>query len=71
MLPLFFSLYLRTSGALHTRITDRQRGQSTLEYVGMIAVAALVVVAVATTIKGVDLGSMVTNAVEKVTSAVG
>ena len=71
MLPLFLSLYLRTSGALQTRITDRQRGQGTLEYVGMIAVAALVVVAVATTIKGVDLGSMVTAAIAKVTSAVG
>ena len=63
MLPLFLSLYLRTSGALQTRITDRQRGQGTLEYVGMIAVA--------TTIKGVDLGSMVTAAIAKVTAAVG
>lgn len=70
MVTLFLALYLRSSGALQDRLTDRERGQGTLEYVGMIAVVAIVVVAVATIIKGADLGGVVSTAINNVKSAV-
>jgi hypothetical protein len=53
--------------ALQTRVADRdEKGQGTLEYVGMIVVAALLAAAVIAAAKGVDLGSVFTNAVNSV-----
>ena len=48
-----------------------ERGQGTLEYVGMVAVAALLVVAVITAMKGADLGGWVTTQIGKVKSLIG
>ena len=48
----------------------REAGQGTLEYVGMIAVAAIVVAAVALVIKGANLDALVTTAITKVKTAV-
>jgi hypothetical protein len=41
-------------------------GQGTIEYVGMILIAALLVVGVLTALKGKDLGGAVSRAVDSV-----
>lgn len=43
------------------------RGQGTMEYVGMILVAAIIVVAVLDVTEAVDLGEVFRSAVESVT----
>lgn len=72
MLPLFLSLYLTATGAVQGRLASLQdrddRGQGTLEYVGMIVVAALIVVAVAGAFTDADLGGRVGKAIESVTN---
>ena len=60
--------------ALQTRLfaltneRDNERGQGTLEYVGMIIVAAILVVAVLEVTDTVDLGGVFQTAIEKVTN---
>lgn len=44
-----------------------ERGQGTLEYVGMVAVAAVLVVAVLTVTGQVDLGKFFSDQLKKVT----
>ncbi|CAI9415479.1 hypothetical protein [Nocardioides sp. T2.26MG-1] len=46
---------------------DDERGQGTLEYVGMIIVAAGIVVAVLQAAQVIDLGAVFTDAVNQVT----
>lgn len=46
---------------------DDERGQGTLEYVGMIIVAAGIVLAVLQAADAIDLGSVFTTAVNSVT----
>ncbi|NPC95271.1 hypothetical protein [Nocardioides sp. zg-DK7169] len=46
---------------------DDERGQGTLEYVGMIIVAAAIVVAVLQAADAIDLGAFFTEAVNSVT----
>jgi len=43
------------------------RGQGTLEYVGMIAVAATLVIAILQATKAVDLAGFFTSAIESIT----
>ena len=57
--------------ALQTRLfalRSNERGQGTLEYVGMIIVAAILVVAVLEVTDTVDLGGVFQEAIEKVTN---
>lgn len=66
----------RRIAALHVRgikaMESRQAGQGTLEYVGMIAVAALIVVAVVTAFgNGSTLGAKVSSTIAKITSIGG
>lgn len=51
----------------------RDAGQGSLEYVGMIAVAAIIIAAVAVvaTAAGPQIGAFITNAIAKVQGAVG
>jgi hypothetical protein len=51
--------------------TDDERGQGTLEYVGMIIVAAGIVVAVLQAAGAIDLGAIFTDNVSKVTDGGG
>ncbi|WP_110240634.1 hypothetical protein [Nocardioides gilvus] len=44
-----------------------ERGQGTLEYIGMIIVAALIVIAVLDVSETIDLGSIFQNNVDSVT----
>lgn len=46
---------------------DDERGQGTLEYVGMIIVAAGIVLLVLNAAKAIDLGAVFTEAVNSVT----
>ena len=45
----------------------RDAGQGTLEYVGMIAVAAILVIAILQATKAVDLAGFFTAAIESIT----
>ena len=49
----------------------REAGQGTLEYVGMIAVAAVIIVAVIGVLRGADLGAWVGTFIDNVKSSVG
>jgi hypothetical protein len=63
MTKRFITLRLHLTQALVRR---GDAGQGTLEYVGMIIVAAIVAVAVMGVLKGVDLGGAVQKAVDSV-----
>lgn len=56
---------IRLANALEERL---EKGQGTLEYVGMIALAAVLVAAVVGVFKGANLGSTVSKAIAKITS---
>jgi hypothetical protein len=47
--------------------SSRDAGQGTLEYVGMIAVAAILVIAILQATKAVDLAGFFTAAIESIT----
>jgi hypothetical protein len=67
MLPVLLALTLRLEDLRATR----DRGQGTLEYVGMVAVAALLVGVVVTAFGGGSaLGGVVSTAISKITSIV-
>jgi len=61
---------MMTLMTLQAALLDRrgeEKGQGTLEYVGMIIVAAGIVVAVLQAAGAIDLGQIFTNAVNSVT----
>ena len=70
MNKIALTLYFWQLTALDKVKTRREAGQGTLEYVGMIAVAAIIIVAVVAVAKDADLGGMITTAVDKVKTAV-
>lgn len=51
---------------LRQLLTNREGGQGTLEYIGMILVAALLVVGIAGVASGVDLKSKFSDAVNTI-----
>jgi hypothetical protein len=53
------------------RARGRDAGQGTLEYVGMIAVAAILVVAILQATRSVDLAGFFTSAIRSVTGGGG
>ena len=67
LLLTFFVWQLTAVDKLKAR---REAGQGTLEYVGMIAVAAIIIVAVVAVARSADIGSMLTAAIAKVKAAV-
>ena len=52
--------------ALAQRLSERERGASALEYVGMIVVAALLVVAIWGAMDAADVGGAVEEQVDKI-----
>jgi hypothetical protein len=60
------ALQVRTMTTLDRMRERREAGQGALEYVGMVAVAALVVVAILGLVSSWDIGGLVGKAVEKV-----
>ena len=71
MQKLLLTLFVWQLTAVDKLKTRREAGQGTLEYVGMIAVAAIIIVAVVAVAKSADIGSMLTAAINKVKAAVG
>ena len=49
----------------------REAGQGTLEYVGMVAVACIIIAAVIGVLRGVELGPLLQGFLDQVTSALG
>ena len=65
-----------TALVLQMTLTDklkarRESGQGTLEYVGMVAVACIIIAAVITVIKGVNPDTLLQGFIDKVTTALG
>ncbi len=71
MQKLLLTLFVWQLTAVDKLKARREAGQGTLEYVGMIAVAAIIIVAVVAVAKSADIGSMLTAAINKVKAAVG
>lgn len=65
MTSLFVMLQVRIH-EIGTWARSDERGQGTLEYVGMIAVAAILVGAVVTVLKAADVKGVVDEAVKKI-----
>jgi len=66
MIAIFLTLYVRATEAGR----GRDRGQGTLEYVGMVAVAALLVGLVVTAFGGADLAGVIGRAIDAVTGII-
>ena len=70
---LFISLFLlqyTVADKVEKIKARREAGQGTLEYVGMIAVAAVIIVAVVTVLKGAKLGDWIGTFITSVKTAV-
>jgi len=65
MQKLLLTLFVWQLTAVDKLKARREAGQGTLEYVGMIAVAAIIIVAVVAVAKSADIGSMLTAAINK------
>ena len=65
MIRLYVLLQLRLHDIMNPELRD-ERGQGTLEYVGMIAVAAILVLAVLEATDTIDLGGFFTEQIDKV-----
>lgn len=65
------TLYMWQLTALDKLQARREAGQGTLEYVGMVAVACIIIAAVITVIKGVNPGPLLQGFIDKVTTALG
>ena len=59
---------VKTQIRLRQLVANREAGQGTLEYVGMIIVASIIVVAVLDVLGAVDLGGVFQSNIEKVTN---
>jgi hypothetical protein len=59
---------VKTQIRLRQLVANREAGQGTLEYVGMIIVASIIVVAVLDVLGAIDLGAIFQTNVEKVTN---
>lgn len=46
-----------------------EKGQGTLEYVGIVVIAALLVTAIVTAVQGADIGSTITSKIAEITGA--
>lgn len=71
---LFVTLYvLRLTAAdklaTKMRMRNREAGQGALEYVGMIAVAAVIVVAVVLAVKNADIAAFVKSSIDAMKNA--
>jgi Flp pilus assembly pilin Flp len=59
---------VKTQIRLQQFIANRESGQGTLEYIGMVVVAALLIVGVVTAASTADLGGKFQTAIDKLTS---
>jgi len=70
MYKLVLALYLWQFTALDKIKARREAGQGTLEYVGMIAVAAVIIVAVIGVLQKADLGTWIGTFIDNVKKSV-
>ncbi|TDT31283.1 hypothetical protein [Naumannella halotolerans] len=70
MNSFLITIFATLQATLDNRLGKRDSGQGTLEYVGMIAVAAVVIVAVITVLQGAELGTWVQGFIDNVKSSV-
>ena len=68
---IYLTLFVWQMTAVDKLRARREAGQGTLEYVGMVAVAAVIAAAVIGIVKGADLGTWVDGFIQKMKSAVG
>ncbi|WP_375426534.1 hypothetical protein [uncultured Friedmanniella sp.] len=70
MNKLFITLFVLQDTLLDKAKARRESGQGTLEYVAMVAVACIIIAAVVAILKpaGATLGTLVSTAIQKVTS---
>lgn len=61
------ALQIRAQKSIEQRLTDRREaGQGTLEYIGAILIAAVIVGLIYTAVSQYDLGTKVSDAIDKV-----
>ena len=53
------------------RTNDDDKGQGTLEYVGIVVIAALLVGAIFTAVSGADIGSVIADKLSEITGIGG
>ncbi|NYI70859.1 hypothetical protein GGQ54_001419 [Naumannella cuiyingiana] len=72
---LMITLYAWNASAVqsaaHRLRQRREAGQGALEYVGMVAVAALIVIAIIGMVGQFDIGGLISTAIAKVKEATG
>lgn len=60
--------YVATRIRVQNALDSGERGQGSLEYIGMIVVAAVLIVAVLTAFKGADFGAKIQSAIDNIKS---
>ncbi|MDO4901220.1 hypothetical protein [Actinomyces sp.] len=56
---------------LKTRVSDSEAGQGAAEYAGVIVIAAILIVAIATAINNAQVGTTVTNKIQEILNPTG
>lgn len=64
----FYSSMLAVTAARGDKRGD-EKGQGTLEYVGIVIIAALLVTAIVTAIRGTDIGGTITTKINEIINA--
>jgi len=64
-------MYVNTKIRLEKAFESRDAGQGTLEYLGIVVIAALLITALILAFKNFDLGVKITTQLNKITDAVG
>lgn len=65
------ALKFYSSMLAYTAAPRDEKGQGTLEYVGIVIIAAILVLAVVGAIKGAKIGDVITEQIGKITGAGG
>jgi len=64
-------MYVNTKIRLAKALESRDAGQGTLEYLGIVVIAAILITALILAFKNFDLGGKITTQLKKITDAVG
>jgi len=71
MFTSLLTAYSRVVAAIAAPRDENEKGQGTLEYVGIVVIAALLVTAIFTAVKGADIGSTITSKLKEITGIGG
>ena len=64
-------MYVNTKIRLAKALESRDAGQGTLEYLGIVVIAAILITALLLAFKNFDLGTKITTQLQRITDAVG